>query len=172
MISSPINETPSSPSQRYIVMIANWKLHICSGLAVLEILFGLITAISILPSCVVSGILQVYVRITSIRSIRSNRIVLIIVFFFFFYFLSCTAYADSVSWRSNLRHSSLRSCLNWNRWQPFLKIVQLGKSVLRSAFFFSFRGWLDALAFCLCWAKLPVSLISDKLLSHFFFISK
>lgn len=36
-----------------------WKSYIAAGLAVFEAITGLITAISIFPMCIISGILQV-----------------------------------------------------------------------------------------------------------------
>lgn len=39
--------------------VESWKSQIVTGLAILELLCGVITAISIFPSCIIGGVLQV-----------------------------------------------------------------------------------------------------------------
>jgi len=59
MISSPVEGTPSNPNARYYAMAEQYKSYLCTGLGAGQLLFGLITAISIFPMTIVAGVLQV-----------------------------------------------------------------------------------------------------------------
>lgn len=61
MISSPVDSRPTNPNARYYAMAEQWKSHLCTGLGAGQLLSGLLTAISIFPSCIIAGVLQMCV---------------------------------------------------------------------------------------------------------------
>lgn len=60
MMTSPTGSAagPMSGFQGTSWWVESWKSYIAAGLAVVEAFFGLLAAISISPTCMVSGIFQ------------------------------------------------------------------------------------------------------------------
>lgn len=58
MISSPVEGRPANPNARYYAMAEQYKSHLCTGLGAAQLLSGLLTAISIFPSCIIAGVIQ------------------------------------------------------------------------------------------------------------------
>jgi len=60
MISSPVDSRPpASPYARYYAMAEQYKSYLCTGLGAVQLISGLVTAISIFPSCIIAGIIQI-----------------------------------------------------------------------------------------------------------------